>query len=253
MNNKKRHLLFIALFLLVLNLTGTISYALPSPSYEFYVYDEADLISSEVENYIINTNKSLNRETGAQVVVATVNSTEDMDINSYATSLFEEWKIGSRKEDNGMLILIFPEQGKLWIETGYGVEGAFPDSKVKRIIEDYMIPYFQEDRYSDGVLAGFNEIISGLEQEYNMEFERTQTIKNPIPIANNSGGIAIPRIFIVIGIILLLILDFRFFGGMLTYSLLRGIGRNSGGRGGRGGGSSGGGGRSGGGGAGGSW
>lgn len=250
MNNKKRYLLFIVIFLVALILISNVSYAMPNPSYEFYVYDEADLISSDVENYIINTNKSLNNATGAQVVVATIISTENMDINSYATSLFEKWKIGSSKEDNGMLILIFSEEGKIWIETGYGVEGAFPDSKVKRIIEDYMIPYFQEDRYSDGVLAGFNEIISGLEQEYNLEFERTQTIKDPIPVANNSNGIAIPKGFILIGIVLLLIIDFRFLGGMLTYSLLRGIGRNSGGR---GGGSSGGGGRSGGGGAGGSW
>lgn len=250
-NNKMRHLLFIAL-LLTLSLISTVNYAVPNPSHEFYVYDEADLIDNNLKQYIINTNKNLYDKTGAQVVVATLNSLENIDINMYAVELFEEWKIGSRKEDNGILILIVPEQGQLWIETGYGSEGIFPASKTKRIIEDQMIPYFQEDRYSDGILAGFNKIIEGFEGEYNLNIEGRQEIENPISSANNSDGFSIPRIFMVIGIILLLIMDFRFFGGILTYSLLRGFGRG-GGRGGGSGGSSGGGGRSGGGGAGGSW
>lgn len=260
-NNKKRYLLFIALLLLTLSFIGTDGYAIPNPSYEFYVYDEANIIDSDVEEYIIDTNKSLNNSTGAQVVVAAVNSTEDMDINSYATSLFKEWEVGSRKEDNGMLILIVPSEGQIWIETGYGIEGAFPDSIVKRIIEDQMIPYFKQDRYSDGVLAGFNEIIKGLENEYNINFEETEEVENPIPITGNSQESSFPRIFIIILIVILLFIDFKFLGGMLTYSLLRGFGggRGGGGYGGGGyggggsGGSSGGGGRSGGGGAGGSW
>lgn len=253
MNKKRLNFLTIAILILALSLISSASYAVPSPSYEFYVYDESDLISSDVENYIINTNKALYKDTGAQVVVATINSLEDLDINSYATELFDEWDIGSRELDNGMLILIVPEEGKIWIETGYGIEGAFPDSIVKRIIEDHMILYFQEDRYSDGVLAGFNEIILGLEEEYNIKLKKTKDIDNPIPVRSSTeGGFSIPKIFMVIGVVILLILDFRFFGGMLTYSLLRGMGRGRGG-GGRGGGSSGGGGRSGGGGAGGSW
>lgn len=254
-NNKKRYLLFIALLLLTLSFIGTDSYAIPNSSYEFYVYDEANIIDSNVEEYIIDTNKSLNKSTGAQVVVAAVNSIEDMDINSYATSLFKEWEIGSRKEDNGMLILIVPSEGKIWIETGYGIEGAFPDSIVKRIIEDQMIPYFKQDRYSDGVLAGFNEVVKGLENEYNLDFEETEEVENPIPITSNSEGASIPRIFIIILIVILLFIDFKFLGGILTYSLLRSFGRGGGGGygGGGSGGSSGGGGRSGGGGAGGSW
>lgn len=253
MNRKKLYFLVVSVLIVALSFVSNPSYALPNPSYEFYTYDEADIINSDVENYIIETNKSLYKATGAQLVVATVNSLEDMDINSYATELFDEWNIGSRELDNGMLILIVPAEGQIWIETGYGVEGAFPDSKVKRIIEDHMIPYFREDRYSDGILSGFNEIKAGLEEEYNITVEENKNINNPIPIKSDAqSGFSIPRILMVVGIIILLVLDFRFFGGILTYSLLRSLGRGRG-RGGGSGGSSGGGGRSGGGGAGGSW
>lgn len=254
MNKKRCFSFFLILIITLFGFNSELSYALPDASYEFYVYDEVGIIDSDIEEYIISTNKDVYKKTGAQVVVATVKSLDNMDINSYATSLFDKWDIGS-KDDNGMLVLIVPNEGQIWIETGYGIEGAFPDSIVKRIIEDQMIPYFREDRYSDGVLAGFNEIKLGLEQEYNIEIDGSRDVNNPIPIRRDSSNVStIPRGLITIGIIILLIIDFRFLGGMITYSLLRGFGRGGGGgRGGGSGGSSGGGGRSGGGGAGGSW
>ncbi len=249
----KRRLFF--LIVLIIGLISTSVYGkdlLPEPNYEIYVYDEANIIDSNVEDYIINTNKYIYERTGAQIVVAAVNSLGDMDKKSYATALYEKWKIGSREYDNGMLILIAPDEGEIWIEVGYGLEGPFPDSLSKRIVEDHMIPYFQEERYSEGVLAGFNEVLFGLEKEYNISFDSKEEINNPIPIDGvSASGSPIPKILMVIGIIIFLIIDFSFFRGMITYSLIRGIGRG-GGRG-RGGGSSGGGGRSGGGGAGGSW
>lgn len=247
------------LFFLVVLLVGLISTsvyakdALPKASYEFYIYDEANIIDNNVEDYIINTNKYIYEKTGAQIVVATIDSLGNMDKKSYATALYEKWKIGSREYDNGMLILIVPTEGEIWIEVGYGLEGPFPDSIAKRIVEDYMIPYFQEERYSEGVLAGFNEILLGLEKEYNISFDSKEEINNPIPTDGiTASGSPIPKILMVIGIIIFLIVDFSLFRGMITYSLIRGMGRG-GGRGRGGGGSSGGGGRSGGGGAGGSW
>ena len=179
-----------------------------------------------------------------------------MDINYYATALFEKWQIGSREYDNGMLILIVPEERQLWIEVGYGLEGQFPDTRVKRIIDNFILPYFSEGEYSKGILAGFNQILLGLEEEYNITLDNYLEVDPPYYDEYSDGiGITMPRIFIIIGVLLFLFFDFKFFRGMITYSLLRGIGRGSRGFGGsyRGGRSSGGGGRSGGGGAGGRW
>lgn len=153
-----------------------------------------------------------------------------------------------------MLILIVPEEGEMLIEVGYGLEGAFPDSLVKRIIEDSMIPYFKEGRYSQGILSGFNEVLRGLEKEYNINLDNKQEIGNPI-VTNNNLDLEsdFSRILLIIGIIIFLIIDFRFFRGMITRSLFGGRGGSSSSGGSSSGGSSGGGGRSGGGGAGGSW
>ena len=250
---KKKRLSSIILLILVLLSTSTFaaSAKLPEPSYDFYVYDGANIIDSDVETYIINVNKELYKKTGAQVVVATVNSLDNIDINSYATSLYEKWKIGSREYDNGILLLIAPNDRNLWIETGYGLEGQFPDSRVKRIIDNYIIPYFAEEEYSNGVVAGFNQILEGVEEEYNITLTKSTVVDDPYN-SNNRTSIFNP--LMIIGIIIFVFIDIKFFRGMIIYSLLRGLGRGGGGGyGGRGGGSSGGGGRSGGGGAGGSW
>ncbi len=253
--NRKIFLLAI----LAIVLLSSLSYAkdiLPEASYDFYVYDGAEIIDRDIEEYIININKDLYEKTGAQVVVATIESLDNIDINYYATSLFEKWKIGSREYDNGMLILVALEERQLWIEVGYGLEGQFPDTKVKRIIDNYILPYFSEGEYSKGILAGFNQILLGLEEEYNISLKKSLEVESPYYDDYFYGkALTIPRIIFVVIIILFLLLDFRFFRGMITYSILRGITRGSRTYGGsyKGGRSSGGGGHSGGGGAGGRW
>lgn len=256
--NKNRISLII---LCILVLLSTSVYAknskLPEQSYDFYVYDEAGIIDKDIESYIINVNKELYKKTGAQVVVATINSLGDSDINSYATSLYEKWKIGSKEYDNGILILIAPNDREVWIEVGYGLEGPFPDSKTKRIIENYILPYFADNEYSNGVVAGFNQILAGLEEEYSITLTKSQVVDDPYP-SDDGGKVTRINPFMIIGIIMFLFIDFKFFRGMIIYSILRGLSRGGGsggygGSGGRGGGSSGGGGRSGGGGAGGKW
>ncbi len=103
-----------------------IGFKLPEPSYSFYVYDEANIVDAQVEEYIIGTNKALYDKTGAQIVVASIKSLDNMDIREYASRLFQKWGgIGSREYDNGLLILIVPEEGgEIWIEVGYGLEGG---------------------------------------------------------------------------------------------------------------------------------
>lgn len=119
-----------------------------------------------------------------------------------------------------------------------------------------MVPSFSEGEYSEGVLAGFNQILLEVEKEYDIILSKSEGIESPYN-SNDEDRIFLPNIFMIIGGIIFLYIDFKFFRGMLIYSILRGFGRGgrSGGYGGssRGGRSSGGGGRSGGGGAGGRW
>lgn len=224
--------------------------ALPESSHEFYVYDEANIIDNSTERYIVDVNKELYNKTGAQIVVAIVNSLDSIDINRYATDLYEKWEIGSREEDNGLLILISLEESELWIETGYGLEGTLPAGRTKRIINNSIIPNFADGDYNTGIILGFNDILDYVEKEYDISLDTRDGISSNIIEDEEDKGIS--PIFILIFIIIFIFIDFKFFRGWLSFSLLRSIGRG-GPRGGPGGGSSGGGGRSGGGGAGGSW
>lgn len=251
MKNNKNKFLIIILALGVLLLTS--AFKLPEPSFEFYFYDEAEVLDDFTENYIIEVNKELSQKTGAQIVVASVNSLENMDINMYASSLYEKWKIGSKEYDNGLLFLIVPSEGDLWIETGYGLEGTLPAGIVKRIINEDILPSFSEGNLNDGVILGFEQLLNYIEKEYDITLSsRSMLDGDHIPNANSNStnNKKIPNIFLIVGVIIFLFIDFKFFHGWLTFSLLRG-GRG-GGSGGSGG-SRGGGGRSGGGGAGGSW
>lgn len=247
---KRLKWIYIGFIIALLIILSSPIYAIPNPSYEFYVYDSADLLNSTTESYIIEVNNELYQKTGAQIVVATINDLESMDINRYAVKLFEEWKIGGAQYDNGLLMLIVPVNNEIWIEVGYGLEGILPDSRVKRIIENNIIPYFSQGDFDTGVLSGFEGILDYVEKEYNIELQTRSG--DYYPGNQVQTGTRIPSIYVIIGIIIFIFIDFKFFRGWLTFSLLRGVGRG-GYRGGGTGGSRGGGGRSGGGGAGGRW
>lgn len=263
--NKKFFKIFGVLILLLLSSFNTFILAddvLPEPSREFYVYDEANIIDSDAERYIISVNEELYAKTGAQVVVASVNSLNERDIEGYANELFRKWQIGDKDKDNGALILVAPNEKLLRIEVGYGLEGAIPDGKAGAIRDQYMIPYFKSGDYSQGILEAFKAIILLVENEYDITLDKTAQIDDyDINNIEKTGNLfsSIKRVVLVIVILILIFIDFRFFGGFLTYALLRSLargGRGGSGRGGGGsfgGGNSGGGGSSGGGGASGGW
>jgi len=229
---------------------------LPQPSRYFYVYDEANIIDSSLESYIINSSETLYQYTGAQIVVAVVSSLQDSNEQEFANKLFEKWGIGDRDKDNGVLMLIAPNEKRLWIEVGYGLEGALPDGRVGEIRDKDIFPYFQTGEYSKGILNGFDSILSIIKDEYGVEFNSDSGQEYPSEAnnGNNENGLfgSIRNILVAIGVVIFLIIDFTFFRGFLTMMILRSVMRG-GGRGGGGGGNRGGGGSSGGGGAGGGW
>lgn len=252
---KKIFLLSLCLLILLqFNLAYTASFEVPEPNALFYVYDEANIMDQESEEYIIKTNEELYKRTGAQIVVVSLNSLENNDIRRYANEIFEVWEIGSKEYDNGLLMLIAPNEGEMWIEVGYGLEGPLPDSKVGNIMESTIFPYFRENDFSKGIISGFNEIIDEVEKEYNIELDRDKINEDMyysrVSEVEENRFSGVKGILTAIGIIIFLFIDFKFFHGFFTYNLLlrgRRHGRGSS-RGNRGGG-----GRSGGGGAGGRW
>ena len=142
-----------------------------SPTDEFYVNDYANVLSNETKIHIMNMNIELEQKTEAQVVVVTIKSLGNESLETYATKLLREFGIGDKKKNNGLLLLLVVDDRKSRIEVGYGLEGALPDGKTGRIQDQYMIPYYKNNNWDDGIKKGFDACLSAIQDEYDIELQ----------------------------------------------------------------------------------
>jgi uncharacterized protein len=118
------------------------------------VNDYAGVMSSAQRDALERTLADLSRKTGAQVAVVSLPSLEGGEVNDFANRLFEKWGIGQKGKDNGVLLLAAVNDRKVRIEVGFGLESLLPDAKTGRILDEYVIPRFKQNRYGDGLEAG---------------------------------------------------------------------------------------------------
>lgn len=246
-------LIFIMFFGLL-----TLTQALPKAPTEFYVADNAKVLQQDTKDFILGVNQKYEKQVQKpQVVVLTIPNLEGLDPATYATQIFEKWKIGNKDYDNGILILLALEERKIQVEVGYGLEGILNDGKIGQILDQNTDNLSRGD-YNSGIKGIFYAVAYEINKEYQYDEallnDYSEFLKDvPRPTSNtdrssNGSGMVL---------ILLLIVLFisgggggfgrrRFFGSGFG----GGFGSGGFGSGGFGGGSSGGGGRSGGGGAG---
>jgi uncharacterized protein len=248
----------IVLALFALLAAAVVAVAFNFPPLTGPVVDTAKILTPDARLAIDRKLRDYQARSGHQLVVATVPSLEGYDIRDYGNQLFRHWAIGDKQRDDGVLILIAPNERKVSIEVGYGAEPELTDAISRIIIENGMVPHFKAGDYGGGINAGIDDIARALGGETTAIIERVRN--QSAPSADN----LIPFIFLAVIIFLIIINVSR--GGRLSssrrgpYGDLWTGGGGSGGRwsgggwsGGLGGGYSGGGGSSGGGGASGSW
>ncbi len=141
-----------------------LAYASPG-SPQGYVNDFAGVLSEGATRQIESDLAAFAASTSNEITLVTVANMGGDYIENYAVKLFEEWKIGTSKNDNGVLLLLSIEDRKLRIEVGYGLEGALPDSIAAQIIED-MTPLLKQGDYDGAALTGVNSIMSATRGEY---------------------------------------------------------------------------------------
>ncbi|MCQ2478484.1 MAG: TPM domain-containing protein [Clostridia bacterium] len=203
----KRILPFCLVLLLCLCLCGCEEEKL-TPTKEFYVNDFANVLEEDVKSEILSRGAELAEKTKAQVVAVTVDSTDGQEISDYALNLGRDWGIGDKEKNNGVLILLAVSDREVYIAVGYGLEGALPDSKTGRILDNYAVPYFKNDDFSQGMLSVYKAVQNEVYIEYGLEAEEgyvpveflagdTEEDGNMLPIAI-SWIIMIAVIFIYI-------------------------------------------------------
>lgn len=157
---------------------------------------------------------AFNDSTSNEVAVVIVKSVGDYDINDYALQLGRKWGIGGKTKNNGIILLIAIGDRKLSIQTGYGLEGALPDSYTKRIIENDIKPFFKEGNYYAGIDAGVNSIISLTKGEYKNDPRKTKS----------TGGKGIAGLAVIIIVIIIIAIIRRGGGGGSQVIGGRGVG-----------------------------
>lgn len=186
------------------------------------VIDEARILSASDKQAIETKLRSLNDRGLAQAAVVIVPTTNGEDIFDYSMKVADRWKLGKKDTDQGLLMVVAVNDRKMYILTGYGLEGTIPDAVAKRIISDDITPRFKQGDYAGGITAGINRIEERLTTDpailKQADANRVNTNANSNAQSNQEGGI--PLIFLgffgfVAGMILTSILG-RFFGSIAT-------------------------------------
>ncbi len=234
-------------FIFIILLFTAVAISQPQiPALTQWATDLTGTLSGQQLNTLNSRLSVFEDSTSNQVLLLMISSLDGAAIEEYSYDVATKNKIGTKKFDNGALLLIAKEDKKLRIEVGYGLEGILPDALSSSIIRNVIVPHFKRDDYFAGVTAGVDAIISAIKGEYKAD---------PDTIDEDGDSVIPPILFIIFIIIMMFIRGGgRRSGGFISYG--SGLGGSSWGSSSGGssfGGFSGGGGSFGGGGASGSW
>src|SRR5262249_46625293 len=126
------------------------------------VVDQANILSARERDALASKLAELETKSGIQLVVATVNSLQGEEIEPYANGLFRAWKLGEKAKNNGVLLLVAPNEHRVRIEVGYGLEGTLTDALSKIIIANAIAPRFKVGDFDGGVSRGVDDVITVL-------------------------------------------------------------------------------------------
>jgi uncharacterized protein len=137
------------------------------------VNDFADILNTSEENALERKLVNYNDTTSTQIAVVTIANLQGYDKAQFAVELAEQWEVGQKGKDNGLLILVKPKQkssrGQAYIAVGYGLEEFVPDATAKNIVEYEMIPLFKEDKIFEGLNESTNILMGLLSGEFTAE------------------------------------------------------------------------------------
>ena len=152
------------LLVLALLLIGAPALAdtLPVPALSGRVVDQAGILNSAEEGRLTTKLKNLEDNTSIQLVVVTLPSLRGTPIEDWGLTLGRTWGIGQKGKDNGMLLIVAPNDRELRIEVGYGLEGTLPDATANAIIRNVIVPRFKAGDMADGISDGVDAIVAVL-------------------------------------------------------------------------------------------
>src|SRR6266487_835392 len=158
------HLFLAALVLLATSLQA--AEVIP-PKPDRYFNDYAGIVSKEAAQRFDEQLAQFERETSDQVVVAVFPKMQsDSDIADYTQRVAQAWGVGQKERRNGVVLFVFTQDRKMFIQIGYGLEGALPDATAFDITERHIKPLFRNGNYEGGIASGIDLICKAIRGEY---------------------------------------------------------------------------------------
>lgn len=169
------------------------------------VVDQADILRPEQELDLTSKSETLQTQTGRQFVVATVKSLEGRPIGDYAYQLGRHWGIGQKEEDDGVILLVAPNERKVWIATGYGAGAFLTDAISGVIIREAILPQFKKNPpdYGAGITAGADAIIKQMSLPPEEAQANVAKARQKESARHEAGAGFLPVIFILIVLFIL--------------------------------------------------
>lgn len=130
------------------------------------VLDQADLLSRAEEQQLTQKLRTYETETSTAIVVVTLQSLDGAPIADYAVELGREWGVGAGGKDNGAVVLISRGDRKMFIATGYGLEGSIPDAVASDLVRNVMRPAFRKGDFYDGIDRATSSLMLAARGEY---------------------------------------------------------------------------------------
>lgn len=177
---------------------GLAQTSFPKPS--GHVNDFAGILDEPTRIALEERLKAVETKTSAEIAVATVASLDGMSVDEYANRLFKQWGVGQEKVDNGVLVVVAPNEREMRIEVGYGLEGILPDGLAGQISDQQFLPKFRTNDYRGGIADGVNRIADIVEKNQVVTAEELARI-NQSPNRNAPPWVAVPFLgmFVAIG------------------------------------------------------
>lgn len=169
------------------------------------VVDQAHLLTPEQVQDLTSKSAALEAQKGVQFVVATVNSLEGRPIEDYGYQLGRAWGIGQKDKDNGVILLVAPNEHKVRIEVGYGATPYLTDAMSGLIIREQITPRFKQGDMGGGIEAGADAIIRQMSLSPEEAQKNVAAAEQAQQQRHRSGGNPLPVLFwlMVIGFVVL--------------------------------------------------
>jgi uncharacterized protein len=163
-----------------------------------YVVDTAHVLKDDARQSLENLLAELDRATTAQVKVLTVPNLAGEDIFSFAQRQFQLWKLGRKDKNNGALIVLEVADRKVRIHTGYGLEGALPDSWIGSLSREIAADYFKQGKLSEGLYRLTVAVVNQIADDAGVKIAGAPNVRHVAPRDSRSGMVAIAIIVMVI-------------------------------------------------------